>query len=131
MVSYADGILPPLQKPKLTRRVVKTSPDDEDTMSVQSEVTNASFGIPSDHWSYSQHGTPISSRPSSRPLTPEHRSPSVFNIEDILKQNRELNERLAQVEAIAVVAQAQLPYVNSLSKRKPASEALVKKNNDV
>ena len=134
--SYADGSLPALARPRLTHRVVRVV--DDENMSVQSGITgesfrtqqsrqtSASFGVApgADYWSYSQHGTPASSRPASvrgtpthsRPITPElGRRPEDLN--RILSQNEELSRRLAEVEAVAAAAQAQLPHVLRLSTR--------------
>ncbi len=106
---------------------MKSTPEDEDdTMSIQSEVTNASFGISSDHWNYSKHGTPVSSRPASRTTSPS------TTLKTVLQQNEELTERLMRVEAIAVVALAQLPYSRSLANRAEANaKATVAKESDV
>ena len=94
----------------------------ESVRSQQSRQTTASFGVApgADYWSYSQHGTPapsVSGTPvNSRPVTPEI-GRSIQDLNRLLSQNENLSRRLAEVEAVAAAAQAQLPHVLHLSTR--------------
>ena len=97
---YEEGALPPIARSKGGKKLKERLRDDDESVA-------SSVGVGSDYWSHSAHGTP------SRSNTPEFGSAGWM--EYLSQQNDETNRRLRQVEAIARLAEEQIPNIREMA----------------